>query len=60
MSVFDIILAIVLPPIPVALRYGMSNKLIINILLTMIGWIPGVIHALYVLSKKPAEPSLER
>ncbi len=51
MSILDIILAIILPPVPVALRFGLSGKFWLNVLLTLIGWLPGVIHALYVLSK---------
>lgn len=51
MSVLEIILAIILPPLGVGLRYGLSSKFWINLILTLIGWIPGVIHAFYVLSR---------
>lgn len=46
-----IILAIIFPPLGVALETGMSKQLLINILLTMLGFIPGIIHALYVINK---------
>lgn len=49
MSVITIILAILLPPLAVALRYGISTKFFINLLLTLVGWLPGVIHAFIVL-----------
>jgi uncharacterized membrane protein YqaE (UPF0057 family) len=52
MSIIEIILSIVLPPLGVALRYGLGGKFWLNVLLTIIGWIPGVIHAFYVLSKR--------
>ena len=55
MSILDIILAIILPPVPVALRFGLSGKFWLNVLLTLIGWLPGDIHALYVLSKPSAQ-----
>ncbi|KAL6068413.1 phosphatidylserine decarboxylase 1 [Balamuthia mandrillaris] len=43
------ILAIILPPLPVALVTGLSMHLLINILLTLLGWLPGVLHAFYVI-----------
>jgi uncharacterized membrane protein YqaE (UPF0057 family) len=46
-----IILAIVFPPLGVAIETGMSKQLLINVLLTMLGFIPGIIHALYVIRK---------
>lgn len=54
MSLLDIILAVLLPPLAVALNKGIGGAFLLSILLTIIGWIPGVIHAFYVLSKKPA------
>ncbi len=51
MSILSIILAIFLPPLGVAMQYGLSKKFWINLILTLIGWLPGVIHAFVVLSK---------
>jgi len=45
------ILAFFFPPISILMRYGLGGKLIINILLTLVGWIPGVIHAFLILPK---------
>lgn len=45
-----IILAIFLPPVAVFLERGASGSLVINILLTIIGIIPGIIHALLVVA----------
>ncbi len=50
MSLLTIILSILLPPLAVALKHGLSMTLLINILLTALGWLPGVIHAFYVNS----------
>ncbi|MFZ3578911.1 YqaE/Pmp3 family membrane protein [Virgibacillus sp. DJP39] len=44
------ILAVLLPPVAV-LFTGRPVQVLINVLLTIIGWIPGVIHALYVVHK---------
>lgn len=48
MSLFMIILNVLLPPLAVFLNHGLSGKFLISILLTFIGWVPGVIYAFYV------------
>lgn len=52
MSILEIILTLLLPPVAVALRYGLSSAFWINLLLTILGIIPGIIHAFYVLTRK--------
>lgn len=49
MSLFRVLLAIILPPLAV-LDKGCSSILIVT-LLTLAGWIPGVIGALIILNK---------
>ena len=43
-----IILNILLPPLSVFMKHGLGTTFLINLLLTLIGWIPGVIHAFFV------------
>ncbi|KAJ7740704.1 hypothetical protein DFH07DRAFT_1064157 [Mycena maculata] len=50
-DILKIIAAIILPPLGVFLERGCGADLLINILLTILGWIPGVIHALYIILK---------
>jgi uncharacterized membrane protein YqaE (UPF0057 family) len=50
-DIFKIILAVFLPPIGVFLERGCGADLLINILLTVLGYIPGIIHALYIILK---------
>ncbi|KMS95518.1 hypothetical protein BVRB_007580 [Beta vulgaris subsp. vulgaris] len=45
----EVILAILLPPLGVFLRYGIAVEFWICLLLTILGYIPGIIYALYVL-----------
>jgi uncharacterized membrane protein YqaE (UPF0057 family) len=52
MKALQIILSILIPPLGVFLTVGFGSAFLINILLTLIGWIPGVIHALWILSKQ--------
>ncbi|KAF6253900.1 hypothetical protein COO60DRAFT_1544433 [Scenedesmus sp. NREL 46B-D3] len=43
------LLALFLPPVAVALQCGCGCQLLINILLTLLGFLPGMIHALFVI-----------
>ncbi|MBW4534064.1 MAG: YqaE/Pmp3 family membrane protein [Pleurocapsa minor HA4230-MV1] len=52
MGIINVIASILLPPLGVFLTMGVGQALFINILLTLLGWVPGVIHALWILSKK--------
>ncbi|MEL7037465.1 MAG: YqaE/Pmp3 family membrane protein [Cyanobacteria bacterium J06592_8] len=53
MKLLKIVLAILLPPLGVFLTRGVSTDLLINIVLTLLGWFPGCIHAVWILSKEP-------
>jgi uncharacterized membrane protein YqaE (UPF0057 family) len=44
-----IILAFFLPPLAVGLKNGLGNSFFINLILTLVFWVPGVIHALIVI-----------
>ncbi len=58
MKIIQIIAAIVLPPVGVFLTTGVGSALLINILLTLLGWVPGVIHALWIISKQSERASV--
>jgi len=51
MDIVRILLAILLPPVGVFLQVGLGLQFWINILLTLLGYIPGIIHAIYVIIK---------
>ncbi|CAI5722047.1 unnamed protein product [Peronospora destructor] len=44
-----LICAVLLPPLGVFLQTGCNKDLAINGLLTLFGYIPGIIHAVYVI-----------
>ncbi|BBM98707.1 hypothetical protein MPTK1_1g15610 [Marchantia polymorpha subsp. ruderalis] len=48
-SFIDVLLAILLPPLGVFLAFGCASEFWICLLLTILGYIPGIIYALYVL-----------
>lgn len=52
-----LILGILLPPLGVFLAYGFSTTLLINIGLTVLGWVPGIIHAVWAISKQGEQSS---
>ncbi|MDQ8181046.1 YqaE/Pmp3 family membrane protein [Pelagicoccus sp. SDUM812005] len=52
MDLIRIILSIILPPVGVFLQVGIGFHFWLNILLTILGYIPGVIHAVYIIAKK--------
>ena len=51
-DVIRILLAIILPPLGVFLQVGIGLHFWLNILLTLLGYIPGVIHAIWVILRK--------
>lgn len=48
-DIIKIIFAILLPPVGVFLEVGFAGAFWLNILLTLLGYIPGIIHALYII-----------
>ncbi|KAJ6440282.1 hypothetical protein O9K51_06072 [Purpureocillium lavendulum] len=47
------ICAVILPPLGVFLEVGCGADLLINIVLTIFGYIPGIIHAIYIIVTRP-------
>ncbi|MBZ8180727.1 MAG: YqaE/Pmp3 family membrane protein [Oscillatoria sp. PMC 1051.18] len=52
MDLVRILIAIVLPPLGVFLQVGLGKDFWINILLTILGYIPGIVHAVWIIAKK--------
>lgn len=51
MKLIRVIAAILLPPLAVFLTYGIGPAFMINLALTVLGWVPGMIHALWIVLK---------
>ncbi len=47
-----IIIAILLPPLGVFLQVGLGGQFWLNILLTFLGYVPGLVHAIWIIAKK--------
>ncbi len=50
-SVGMYILAVLLPPVAVAIHTDLGMPTVWNILWTLLAWLPGVIHAFYILQQ---------
>lgn len=49
MDVLRILLAILIPPLGVFTQVGFTGHFWLNIVLTLLGYIPGLIHAVYII-----------
>ncbi len=52
MTLIRIILCFFLPPLAVFLTVGLRMHFWLNIVLTLLGIVPGMIHALWVVARK--------
>ncbi|EGX88784.1 stress response RCI peptide [Cordyceps militaris CM01] len=56
-DIFLGVLAILFPPLPVWVKCGIcSADSLINILLCLLGYVPGLLHAWYIIAKFPEPP----
>ncbi|MEP4148610.1 MAG: YqaE/Pmp3 family membrane protein [Halioglobus sp.] len=47
-KIVALIVSIFLPPVAVYLKKGAGSDLIINIVLCLLMWVPGVLHAIWL------------
>lgn len=52
MDVLRILLAILLPPLGVFLQVGIGIHFWLNILLTLLGYLPGIVHAIWIITRR--------
>ncbi|KAH6854359.1 hypothetical protein B0I37DRAFT_410452 [Chaetomium sp. MPI-CAGE-AT-0009] len=50
-DICKIIFAVIIPPLGVFLERGCGSDLLINILLTVLGYLPGIVHALWIICR---------
>lgn len=54
-DVFRLLVTVLFPPLGVFLKMRFTAHLLISVLLTLFGYVPGLVHALWVLAKRPEE-----
>lgn len=52
MDIIRIILSVIIPPVGVFLQVGLGLHFWLNILLTLLGYFPGLIHAVWIILRK--------
>ncbi|NJP04270.1 MAG: YqaE/Pmp3 family membrane protein [Chloroflexaceae bacterium] len=46
-----LIMSVIIPPVGVFLQVGFGLQFWINIVLTLLGYIPGLVHAVWVIAR---------
>ena len=49
MDLIRLILSILIPPLGVYLQVGLTGQFWLNVLLTILGYVPGLIHAVWII-----------
>lgn len=52
MDIVRLIFAILLPPVGVFLQVGFGGQFWLNILLTLLGYVPGIVHAVWIIARR--------
>lgn len=52
MNVLRLILSVLLPPLGVFLKVGLGGHFLLNVLLTVLGYIPGLVHAVWIIAAR--------
>ena len=52
MDFWRILLSVIIPPVGVFMQVGLGLQFWLNILLTLLGYVPGLLHAIWIITKK--------
>lgn len=52
MDFIRIVLSVIIPPLGVFLQVGIGGQFWLNILLTLLGYVPGLVHAIWIIAKR--------
>lgn len=55
---FRLIAGFVMPPVGVGMQEGINGVFYLNILLTLLCWFPGVIHAAWIITRRDSDGNL--
>ena len=47
-----LLLSVLLPPLGVFLQEGIGAQFWINVLLTLFGYVPGLVHAVWIIARR--------
>jgi uncharacterized membrane protein YqaE (UPF0057 family) len=52
MDCLRVVLSVIIPPLGVFFKVGFGLHFWLNILLTLLGYVPGLVHAIWVIATK--------
>jgi uncharacterized membrane protein YqaE (UPF0057 family) len=55
MNLIKVILSVIIPPLGVFLQVGIGKQFWINVILTLLGYIPGLVHAIWIIATRSKE-----
>jgi len=58
MDLIRIILSVLIPPLGVFLKVGFGKHFWLNIILTLLGYIPGLVHAIWIIARTKRKHSV--
>jgi uncharacterized membrane protein YqaE (UPF0057 family) len=47
-----VVLSVLLPPLGVFLQEGLGVQFWLNVLLTLLGYVPGLVHAVWIIARR--------
>lgn len=56
MNILNLVLAVLLPPLGVGLQVGISKHFWINLILCLCGYVPGIVHGVWVVASGKTKP----
>ena len=52
LDLIRVILSVILPPVGVFLQVGIGLHFWLNIVLTILGYVPGLVHAIWIIASR--------
>jgi len=52
MDLLRIVISILVPPLGVFLQVGFGGAFWLNIVLTLLGYVPGLVHAIWIIARR--------
>lgn len=47
-----VVLSVLVPPLGVFLQEGLNKHFWINLILTLLGYVPGLVHAVWIIARR--------
>ena len=52
MDCLRVVLSVIIPPLGVFFKVGLGLHFWLNILLSLMGYVPGLVHAIWIIARK--------